>query len=302
VCLYFPIIEKINDIPRDAKICFELRFLREGQGSRDKGREREGASKEIMFASCTVPVASLMEDVTCFDLTEVEPSSKALSSTNASSANTDGSLMKAGINIRLISERSAMKESKGAPVVGALRTVVWQGRKINTSSSSSSSPGSYPVYLTVGLAAEGSVRHRTQTALIPTDPIFDHLVETPLTSLQGDVLIALWEVVNPKTHKCVGQVILPLSWLTNMFMIPYNGPVATVAGWFQFLPRNPATTYNGGGQYRPYISGTPQATGFGLDHPEKVSVYVYHMKTSMAVHVEVILPHVYLHSRNTWSI
>lgn len=179
--------------------------------------------------------------------------------------------MKAGINVRLISERSAARESSGRPLLGNLRAAVWQGRKINTSSSSSSSTSSaYPVYLTVGLAAEGAVRHRTQTAIIPTDPIFDHLVEMSLTSLQGDVVIALWEAVNPKTHRCVGQVILPLSWLTNMFMIPGNGPIATVSGWFQFLPRNKATTYNSGGQYRPYISGTPQATGFGLDHPEKV--------------------------------
>lgn len=250
-------------------MCFELRFLREAHGNKDKGKDKDSASKEIMFASCTVPVASLIEDVSCFDLTEVEPSSKAVSATNSSGTNPDGSLMKAGINIRLVSERSATRERKGTPVVGTLRSIVWQGRKINTSPSSSS-PGSSPVYLTISLAAEGAVRHRTQTAQIPTDPIFDHLAEIPLTSLQGDVIIALWEVTNQKTHKCVGQIMIPLSWLTNMFMIPYNGPVATVSGWFQILPRNPATTYNCGGQYRPYISGTPQATGFGLDHPDKV--------------------------------
>ena len=246
--------EKIRHIPKECKLIIELRLL-------DHNTE-----KEIKFASCAISGSLVSEEVTYFDLTEIE------------NRQFDG--MVAAVGLRVVSAQQqqlfrSASDNDNREKQGRLRAVIWRGRKISSS---------YPVYLTIRLTVAGAEKHKTAVASMPKDPIFDHIADMDICSMQGDVVIALWEVHNVRSHKQLGQIIFPLSWLANLSTQSKTGTTACLSGWFHFLPLNKITAYNNGGQYRPYIPGTPQSTGFGIDEHEKDKRIGY-----LRVHLELEL-------------
>jgi hypothetical protein len=230
--------EKIGNIPKECKLVLELRML------------DHDTDKEIKVASCVLASAALSEDAAYFDLTEMEKGRRV-----------DGVAAAVGLRVIPAARQQQMRQMPERwRSIGRLRAVVWRGRKLSST---------YPVYLSIGLGVAGTAKNKSAVVSVPRDPIFDHIVDMDLFSMQGDVVIALWEVHNVRSHKQLGQMIFPLSWLANMSTQSKSGTSASISGWFQFLPMNKATAYNNGGQYRPYIPGTPQFTGFGLDEPGK---------------------------------
>ena len=226
----------------DSKVVVEIRLF------------DEKTDKENKFASCTVNVSSLIEDTCYFDI--VEEKSVRFKS--------DNNTLTGAVGIRLLPSKNPSADDQ-PDSIGRLRMIVRRGKKICSS---------YPVYVSTGLTSVGAYKQRTTIANVPSDPVFDDVMEVDISSMQGDLMITLWEVHNVRSHKPIGQIILPLAWLANMSAVSRTGTDASLAGWFQILPRTKATSYNHGGQYRPYISGTPQSTGFGLKVPDKVQYII----------------------------
>lgn len=115
-------------------------------------------------------------------------------------------------------------------------------------------------------------RYVTLPVANPHNPIFDVIQDFDIHSLQGDLFISVVTDHSLRSNKPMGQVIIPLSMLTN-HMVEYENSVS-ISGWFELFPHNKITKYNGGGKYVSYMSDIPLSSGIdnciGLAVPEKV--------------------------------
>jgi hypothetical protein len=125
--------------------------------------------------------------------------------------------------------------------IGYVRIVTWQGKSLDTN---------YCVFVRTFINTIGSASYRSSLILNPHNPIFDHLSEIDIYSLQGDIIIALWENHAMRQDRILGQVIIPITWVLQCMNVTNLSNVATLSGWFEVFPYNKPSKYNRGGQYR----------------------------------------------------
>lgn len=106
------------------------------------------------------------------------------------------------------------------------------------------------------------------------NPNYDDVYEFDIYSLQGDVIVVLWEYHSVRNNVPLGQVIIPISQLCSNRNMLHTQGFSSVSGWFEVFPFNKPNRYNRGGQYRPFTPGMPSLTGYGLDKPEKTIGYL----------------------------
>lgn len=185
-------------------------------------------------------------------------------STSLSSTNTNTSSKRFG---------SSIPPSPTASL-GTLQVIVWQGRAINTP---------FPCYVVLSCLqprrlGNQSQRFRTPSVSNPTSPIFDYVAEFDLPSLQGNIQVELWEE-NPLQNTILGQVIVPVSWLTDRLTLPElmlerSSDEMSMTGWFEVFPTLRAGRYNRGGLYLPHVKGVPHSTGYGLTQPSAILGFI----------------------------
>jgi len=147
-------------------------------------------------------------------------------------------------------------------LLGTVRVVIWQGKNLSTD---------YPVFLDCRMNQKAVRRYVTMPVANPHNPIFDIIQDFDILSLQGDLFVSVVTDHSLRANKPMGQVIIPLSMLTN-HMTEYESAVS-ISGWFELFPHNKVTKYNGGGKYIPYLSDIPLASSIdnciGLPVPDK---------------------------------
>ena len=184
--------------------------------------------------------------------------------------------------------------------LGTVQVVVWQGKAINTSC---------PCYITLDIPdlrhpqVKESYPQRCRTASRPNphNPIWDYIAEFNIYSLHGNLVVDLWEENVTRSIK-LGQVLVPLSWLTDSLtppelLVETSGEKLTVSGWFEVFPCSKHTRYNRGGQvYLPAIKGIPSSTGYGMTYP---STPIGFIKLDISLHLRE--PVVQSILRTPWS-
>lgn len=180
--------------------------------------------------------------------------------------------------------------------LGTLQVIVWQGRAINTA---------FPCYVVLSSLQprhlyNHSQRFRTTTVGNPSSPIFDYVAQFDLPNLHGNIVVELWEE-NPLQNTMLGQVIFPISWLTDRLtltelMVERSSDEMSLSGWFEVFPTLRAGRYNRGGLYLPHVKGIPQSTGYGLTHPS-VSIGFIKLDITLLLNAPVMLTIL----RDPWS-
>jgi hypothetical protein len=171
--------------------------------------------------------------------------------------------------------------------VGKAMVTVLQGKRINTIC---------PCYVTISMLSNRAQGFKSPPVTNPQTPIFDYAACLDIQSLQGDILIELFEEKMSGGSQ-LGQVIIPLSWLIPPTPTAQSPFIYTLdPTWFEDYPAIKPTPFNNGGKYRPYRKGLALSTGYGMSRPEK-SMGFLHLEVQLelreALHTTML--------RNPWS-